>query len=154
MFLNLIFINLHLKWFKGCQFTVVVVPFNTLFKQFWSKYWRHVTLAKVQNTVCISGLGHFVSQHDTSVNIPHPTSQTFHIPNIPHPKHLTSRTFHILYIPYHEYLTSPASHIPNIPNSQHPTSPASPISIIPHAQCASSLAYHIPNIPLLIRQII
>ena len=43
-----------------------------------------------------SNLWHFVNQHPTSQqtsHIPHPTSQTFHIPNIPHPEHPTSQTF-------------------------------------------------------------
>ena len=53
-------------------------------------------------------------------NIPHPTSRTSHIPNIPHPEDTTSRTYHIPNIPYPEHPTSPIPHIPNIHTS--PTS--------------------------------
>ena len=67
-------------------------------------------------------------------SIPHPTSRTSHIPNIPHPsKHPTSQQ---------------TSHIPNIPHpSKHPTSQTSHIPNIPHPEHATSRTSHMPNVP-------
>ena len=82
---------------------------------------------------------HFINQHPTSwqtSHIPHPTSQTSHITNIPHPEHPTSRISHIPIIPHREHPTSQTSHILNISHPQHPTSPTSHIPIMP-------LPYHI-----------
>ena len=100
-------------------------------------------------------------------NIPHPTHPTSHIPNIPHPEHPTSRSSHIRNMPHPDHSASRTSHIPNIPYPEHPTSPTSHISNIPHpehptsrtshiphSQYATSLAYHIPNMSHLVRQII
>ena len=80
-------------------------------------------------------------------NIPHPTSQTSHIPNIPHPEHPTSRTSHIPNIPHPEHPTSCTSHIPNIPHPEHPTSRTSHIPNILHPEHPTSRTSHIPNMP-------
>ena len=68
---------------------------------------------------------HFVNQHPTSQqtsHIPHPTSRTSHILNIPHPEFSTYRTSHIPNIQHPEHLTSQTSHIPGISHSKRPLS--------------------------------
>ena len=68
-------------------------------------------------------------------NIPHPTSQTRHIPNISYPQHLTPPTLHIFNIPHPKHPTSQTFHILNIP---HPISQTPHISNIPHPQHPTS----------------
>ena len=74
----------------------------------------------------------------------HPTSATFHIHRICHPKHLTLRTY--ILCPHPEHRTSQISQIPKVQHLQHPTFPTSDIPNIPHPQYRTSLTSRLPNI--------
>ena len=89
-------------------------------------------MQKIYVSITSSFKGHFV------FNIPHPskhsTSQTSHIPNMPHPKHPTYGTSHILNIPHLEHPTSWTSHILNTLHPKHPKFQTSYIPNVPHLE--------------------
>ena len=66
-----------------------------------------------------SGQAFGKSTSHIQANIPHPTSRTPHIPNIPHPQYLTSPTFHIPNIPHTQHHTSPTCNTHNIPHNSN-----------------------------------